>query len=91
MSHSLAGFPFRIPIWDSIAAPKFLLNAAKIWLFVCAASCVRLKEKTGVPSLLTGFMISLLIVVTSHVTLEFCFLSNLLLMIFAICIPLSKA
>ena len=58
--------------WDSIFAPKFTLDAVNIFLFWHEASCFRLKEKTGGPNLLTGLMISLLIVVTIHVALDFC-------------------
>ena len=82
-----SGLPFR----DSIYAPKFPLNATNIWLFVCAASCVHFEEKTCFASLLAGFMISFLLVGTSHVALYFCFIYNLLLMFFAICLPLSRA
>ena len=91
MSQNSELYSSGIPFWDYIAAPNFLLNTDKIWLVVCEASCVHLKDKTGFPSFLTGFMIGLMIVVTSHVALDFCFWYNLLLMIFAICLPLSRA
>ena len=76
-----------LPFWASIAAPKFPLNADNIWLFFHVASYVCLMEKTGFPILLTGFMINLVIVATSHVALEFCFWSYLLLVIFPFVLP----
>ena len=87
MSQDPEQYSSRLPFWASVAAPKFLLDAANIWLFFCAAYCVRLKEKTGFPSFLTGLMISLLIIVTIHVALNFCVRSNLLLIIFSFIFP----
>ena len=56
-----------------------------------AASCVRLNEKNGIPSSLTGFMIIFLIVVASDEAYECFFLSSLSLRILAICLPLYRA
>ena len=80
-----------LPFWASIAAPKFPLNTAKIWLLQCAAYCVRLKKKTGGPSLLNGFMINLLIFVTSYIVLGFFVQSSSPLRFFSVCLPLSRA
>ena len=87
MSRNYEPYSSGIPFWASVAAPKFLLDAANIWLFFCAAYCVRLKEKTGFQSFFTGFMICLLIVVTSHVLLNSCAWYNLLLIIFPFVFP----
>ena len=91
MSQNSDPYSSGLPFWTSIDDPNFPLNATKIWLFFCAAYYVRLKEKTGFTTFLTGFMISLLIIVTSHVALELCVESNLLMIIFSICLPLYRA
>ena len=80
-----------LPFWDSISTPKFPLNAYNIFLLWCATSHVHLKEKTGCPNSLTGFMISILIFVTSHVALNFCAQYLLPLRVFTICFPFSRA
>ena len=59
--------------------------------FCNADLCVRLKDKTGIQSSLTGFLIIFLIVVASHEAWEFCFWSKVPLRIAPICLPLSRA
>ena len=87
MSQDSEPYSSGVPFWASVSAPKFSLHANRIWLLFCAAFCVRLKENAGFPTFLTGFMISLLIIVTIHVALNFCVRSNLLLMIFSFIFP----
>ena len=77
----------ELPFWASIETPKFLLNASNIWLFWSAAFYVCLKEKTDRPNYFTCFIISFLIVVTSHVVLYCCVWSSLPLRIFPIFFP----
>ena len=91
MSQNSEPYSRGIPFWYSIAVPKFQLNTAKTLQFWIAASCVRLKDKTGSSSSLTGFMINFLIVVTSHVPLDFCVQSSITFNISDIFLLLSRA